>query len=286
MTSLRQLRELSSPQADGSQTVPVIGVAGETGSERLDELAVEEPLAIRITSGPLRERNRATVSVTMRTPGADEDLAVGLLFAEGVVARPEHVVGVTADADHNGVRVDLHPEWPVDLARLDRRGYTASSCGVCGKTSIEAIESAIESPIHGDARVSPAIIHALPDTLRQAQPTFLRTGGLHAAALFDLSGRMLALREDVGRHNAVDKLIGAEFRAGRVPLGDRILLVSGRASFELIQKAVAGGVPIFAAVGAPSSLAVQLADRLGVTLLGFVRDGRFNIYSGAERIAR
>lgn len=154
---------------------------------------------------------------------------------------------------------------------------------MCGKTTLDAIEAACDGPRPGGS-VSPAVIHLLPDRLRKAQPAFSRTGGLHAAALFDLNGKLLAVREDVGRHNAVDKLIGAEFRAGRTPLHDRILLVSGRASFELIQKAAMAGVPVFAAIGAPSSLAVSLAERMGITLLGFVRDQRFNIYTGMERV--
>jgi FdhD protein len=275
----------SQPGRDGVLTVTVIGVAGEVATEKADQLAVEEPLAIRISFGPIRDRRRATVSVTMRTPGHDDDLAAGLLFAEGVVTDPGQILGIAVGRSENAVQVDLHPELCVDLAHLDRRGYTTSSCGVCGKTSIDAIEAACDGPRPGGTPIPAAVIHALPARLRAAQPTFTRTGGLHAAALFDASGMLLTVREDVGRHNAVDKLIGSEFRTGRLPCDERILLVSGRASFELVQKAAVAGVPVFAAVGAPSSLAVRLARRLGVTLLGFVRDGRFNIYSGAERIA-
>ena len=260
----------------------IVAVDGANAAERADQLAVEEPLAIRISHGPLGRRERTTISITMRTPGHDADLAAGLLFAEGVLAEPDQILAI--ECGDNSVRVDLHPEVAVDLNHLDRRGYTTSSCGICGKTSIEAVEAACAGLRSGGAPVTAAIIHGLPESLRAAQPAFSRTGGLHAAALFDKRGRLLAVREDIGRHNAVDKLIGAEFRAGRVPLDDRILLVSGRASFELIQKAAAAGTPIFAAVGAPSSLAVDLAQRMGMTLLGFVRDGRFNIYSGPERI--
>lgn len=264
--------------------VAVVSVAGDVGTEKSDRLAVEEPLAIRIAYGPLRSRRRTTISITMRTPGHDDDLAAGLLFVEGVVADPEQILRIEKGRSENAIRVDLHPEVAVDLSRLDRRGYTTSSCGVCGKTSIDSVEAACEGPRPGGAPIPAAVIHALPDSLRAAQPTFTQTGGLHAAALFDCAGNLLAVREDVGRHNAVDKVLGAEFRAGRVPLDGRILFVSGRASFELIQKAAMAGVPVFAAVGAPSSLAVSLAARLGVTLLGFVRDGRFNIYSEPGRL--
>lgn len=259
-------------------------VAGGRRERKTDSLAVEEPLAIRISHGPLSARQRVTVSITMRTPGQDEDLAAGFLFAEGVVREPQQILAIEPSLTESAIRVELHPELRIDLHHLDRRGLTTSSCGVCGKTSLDAIEAVCEGPRPGGS-VTASIIHELPTRLRESQPAFAHTGGLHAAALFDLRGTLLAVREDVGRHNAVDKLIGAEFRAGRVPLHDRILLVSGRASFELVQKAAMAGVPVFAAIGAPSSLAVSLANRLGMSLLGFVRDGRFNIYSGPERIA-
>jgi FdhD protein len=263
----------------------VVRAGSDDAAEALEHLAAEEPLAIRITFGPLRDRRRTTVSVTMRTPGHEEDLAVGFLFAEGVVTDPAQVIDVARGRSGHAVRVDLHPDSTVDLSRLDRRGLTTSACGVCGKTAIRAVETACDGPRPGGTPIAPAVIHRLPDALRAAQPTFARTGGLHAAALFDRDGRLLTVREDVGRHNAVDKLIGAEVRAGRAPLHDRILLVSGRAGFELVQKAAVAGAPVFAAIGAPTTLAVELAHRLGVTLLGFVRDGRFNIYAGPERIA-
>lgn len=265
--------------------MPVVGVAGVSAAARTDHLAVEEPLAIQITHGPAHDRRRATVSVTLRTPGHDEDLAAGLLLAEGVVTEPAQMLAVVAGRSENAVRVDLHPDVPVDLARLDRRGLTTSACGMCGKTVISDVEEMCDGPRPIREPLPAAVIHRLPDALRAAQPTFAHTGGLHAAGLFDLAGNLLAVREDVGRHNAVDKLIGAEFRAGRVPLRDRVLLVSGRAGFELIQKSAVAGVPVFVAVGAPSSLAVQLARRLGMALVGFVRDDRFNVYAGAEAIA-
>lgn len=268
-----------------NQPFEIEAVRGSQRARERDSLAIEEPLAIRISHGPLNARQRTTVSITMRTPGQDADLAAGFLFAEGVVHASEQILAIEPSLTESAIRVELHPELPIDLHHLDRRGFTTSSCGVCGKTSLDAIEAVCEGPRPGGS-VSADVIHALPGSLRAAQPTFASTGGLHAAALFDLQGELLAVREDVGRHNAVDKLIGAEFRAGRTPLAGRILLVSGRASFELVQKAAMGGVPIFAAIGAPSSLAASLAERVGMTLLGFVRDGRFNIYSGPERIPK
>ena len=275
----------SPPNPDGVLPVTVIGVTGDVAVEKSDRLAVEEPLAIQIRFGTLSTRRRATVSVTMRTPGHDSDLAAGLLFSEGVVTHTDQILAVAVGHKGNTVRVELHPDVVVDLGPLERRGFTTSGCGVCGKTSIDAIDAVCDGPRTGGPPVPVVVIHKLAAALGAEQPAFASTGGIHAAALFDLAGNLLAAREDVGRHNAVDKLIGAAFLAGLVPLHDHILMVSGRAGFELIQKAAVAGVPMFAAVGAPSSLAVRLADRLGVTLLGFVRDGRFNIYTVAERIA-
>ncbi len=221
----------------------------------------------------------------MRTPGDDAELAVGFLFTEGLIADREQVAGVRMCKGGNAVRVDLTPGVAVDLARLERHFYTGSSCGVCGKSSLAAVR--VEPrfrPAAGMPVVEAEVIYRLPEALREAQTVFDRTGGLHASALFNTAGCLLDLREDVGRHNALDKLIGAEFLAGRLPLTEAILLVSGRVSFELVQKAAVAGIPIVAAVGAPSSLAVDLAREHGLTLLGFVRVERFNIYTGAERI--
>jgi len=272
------------PSAVPAAVVPV--EQGVAGAERPDLLAVEEPLEIRLGYGPANNRARKAVSVTMRTPGHDPELAVGFLFTEGLLADPADVLSIVpSETDANIVRVDLRPGVEPDLGRLERHFYTTSSCGVCGKTSLDAVEQACDGPRPGGPPVPAGVIHALPRRARDAQPTFDRTGGLHAAALFDAAGELLGVREDVGRHNAADKLIGREFLAGHIPLGGRILFVSGRASFELVQKAAMAGVPVFAAVGAPSSLAVDLAARVGMTLLGFVRDGRFNIYTGAERVA-
>lgn len=251
-----------------------------------DALAVEEPLEIRLRYEADGQPTTRSLSITMRTPGHDFDLASGFLFTEGIVQRAEQIAGLHhCGGQANVVRVDLQADVTIDFARLQRHFYTSSSCGVCGKTSIEALQatSCPTLPTTG-WQFETSVIHALPNKLRAAQAVFDSTGGLHAAALFDAQGKLLALREDVGRHNAVDKLIGAQFQAGSTPLAERLLLVSGRASFELVQKALMGGIPILAAVGAPSSLAVELADNFGMTLIGFVRDGRFNIYSGIERI--
>jgi FdhD protein len=245
-------------------------------SARADVLAVEEPVEIR--------RVHRAVSITMRTPGHDLELAVGFLFTEGILAAREQLAGVRSCGGGNVARVDLRPGVAVDLARLERHFYTASSCGVCGKASLQAVRVCAWARLPEGPVVEAEVIHRLPEALRAAQAVFDRTGGLHAAALFDARGDLLCLREDVGRHNALDKLIGARFLAGDTPLSEGVLLVSGRASFELVQKAVVAGIPILAAVGAPSSLAVSLAREHGLTVLGFVRQDRFNIYTGTERI--
>jgi FdhD protein len=250
-----------------------------------DVLAVEEPLEIRLVCDEGGRRVHRGISVTMRTPGHDEELAVGFLYTEGILTERDQVAGVRRCARGNVVRVDLRPGVAVDWARLERHFYAASSCGVCGKASLEAVRVCPRTrPPQGRPALDAATVHRLPGTLRAAQAVFDRTGGLHAAALFDPLGTLLSLREDIGRHNALDKLIGGQFLAGRTPLSEAVLLVSGRTSFELVQKAAVAGVPVVAAVGAPSSLAVDLAREQGLTLLGFVRDDRFNVYCGADRI--
>jgi FdhD protein len=239
------------------------------GSER-DELAVEEPLEIRVNGSP--------IAVTMRTPGHDEELAAGFLLSEGfsvLTARP------TEDLAANVVEVEV--EGDVDLGRLQRNFYTSSSCGVCGKGALEAV--AIEAdPVTSGLTVPAELVASFPERLRESQPTFAATGGLHATGLFDESGSLISVREDVGRHNAMDKVIGHAFAEGLLPLARHILCVSGRLSFELVQKAAVAGCPILVAVGAPSSLAVDLARDRGLTLCGFVRDGRVNVYSEPQRI--
>jgi FdhD protein len=235
-----------------------------------------------------------SVSVTMRTPGHDFELAVGFLFSEGLVKGPGDIRGIEfcgppppGKPQSNIVRVDLAPEIALDLVKLQRNFYSTSSCGICGKASLEALDFEGYRTLDPEKpRVSAEVLHGLPASLRTAQTVFDATGGLHAAGLFSADGSLLACREDVGRHNAVDKLIGAEVLAQRVPLSERVLTVSGRVSFEILQKALAAGVPVIVAVGAPSSLAVDMATRFGMTLVGFARDGRFNVYSGEQRILR
>lgn len=257
-----------------------------------DWLAVEEPLEIRLGFIENGKAKHNSVSITMRTPGDDFELAAGFLFTEGIVKSADQIkqikfCGVPAKGGvyDNTVRVDLRAGVEIDFKKLERHFYTTSSCGVCGKTSIEALQTGVCEIKDRDNFVFPAeVIHQLPEILRARQNVFDKTGGLHAAALFNPAGELEILREDVGRHNAVDKLIGAKFLANETPLSGKLLLVSGRASFELVQKALMAGVSILAAVGAPSSLAIELASEYKMTLLGFVRNNRFNIYCGAERI--
>jgi FdhD protein len=262
-------------------------ISGDDSTDRADVLAVEEPLEIRLGCEVAGKSVHRAVSITMRTPGHDQELAVGFLFTEGIIVAREQVAGVVNCGVGSVVRVNLWPGQEVDLSRLERHFYATSSCGVCGKASLDAVQ--VCPRIHcevGQPVVDAAVIYHLPAKLRAAQEVFDRTGGLHASALFNVSGDLLCLREDVGRHNALDKLIGAQFLAERTPLTHSVLLVSGRVSFELVQKAAVAGIPILAAIGAPSSLAVSLARKHGLTILGFVREDRFNIYTGNERIRR
>jgi FdhD protein len=254
-------------------TVPIHKALGSDSiSPAQDLLAVEEPLQIRV--------NGRDLSITMRTPGHDRELAAGFLFTEGILKTRADVLSI--DSVENSVEVTLADGVDPGAAR---NFYTTSSCGVCGKASLDSLHAA-GCTILPHAQVKRETIHGLPEKLRSAQSVFEHTGGLHGAALFDTDGNLEIVREDVGRHNAVDKLIGAAFLDGRLPLDGRILMLSGRASFELVQKAVMAGIPVVAAVGAPSSLAVQTALRFGMTLVGFVRDGRFNIYSGVSRFTK
>lgn len=259
-------------------------------STRQDVVAVEEPLEIRVRFADGDEWRTRSVSVTMRTPGDDFELAAGFLFAEGLVADRRDIQEISycsgdEQQEYNLLEVRLASGASFDAGLLNRNFYMTSSCGVCGKASLEAIEVQGCAPIaDGTMSVRADVLTGLPDALRVAQPVFEKTGGIHASALFDVEGRLLALREDVGRHNALDKLIGREFLAGRLPLADRIVLVSGRTSFELLQKATMAGVPVVVAVGAPSSLAVELARRFNVTLVGFTRATGFNVYAGRARV--
>ena len=286
--------------APSQKTVPIVRVgADRVGHGVEDAVAIEEPLEIRVGTWEDGKIVHRPISITMRTPGQDLELAAGFLYTEGILRSPEQVADIRhcgrSTAPTNTVRVDLKPGVAIDLARLQRNFYTTSSCGVCGKASLEALATGAR-PIERDHRVrlSPDIIDRLPARLRERQETFASTGGLHAAALFTSDGDLLALREDVGRHNAVDKLIGSRFLSLRLADAETgtwtdpsttLLFLSGRASFELLQKAVMARIPVVCAVGAPSSLAVEAARDFGVTLLGFVRDGRFNVYAGAERLA-
>ncbi|CAL9617347.1 Sulfur carrier protein FdhD [Streptomyces sp. enrichment culture] len=264
----------------------VVRVRDGALNTRPDTLAAEEPLEIRLGGKPL--------AITMRTPGDDFALAAGFLVSEGAVSRAEDVADIVycAGATRNGsntynvVDIQLAPGVPLPDISLERNVYTTSSCGLCGKASLDAVRTTARWPIADTprVRVTPDLLAALPDRLRAAQRVFDRTGGLHAAGLFSPEGELLDLREDVGRHNAVDKLIGRALRNGELPLHRTILLVSGRASFELAQKAVMAGIPVLAAVSAPSSLAVDLAAETGLTLVGFLRGNSMNVYAGEQRL--
>jgi FdhD protein len=265
----------------------VVRIRGGAVGTRPDTLVTEEPLEIRLNGRPL--------AITMRTPGDDFALAVGFLVSEGVLGAASEVRAVTycegaaedGSNTYNVVNVQLAPGVPVPDITLERNVYTTSSCGLCGKASLDAVRTATRFPgLAADPlRISTELLAELPPRLRAAQRVFDRTGGLHAAGLFSAGGELLDLREDVGRHNAVDKIIGRALREGRLPLAGTVLLVSGRASFELAQKAVMAGVPVLAAVSAPSSLAVDLALESGLTLVGFLRGADMNLYAGEERIA-
>ena len=242
--------------------------------DRPDTLAVEEPLEVRVDGKP--------VSVTMRTPGHDLDLALGFLVTEGLVTTPADVAGAISCAENV---VDVALTRPLPDLSVTRNFYTSSSCGMCGKASIDAVRTASSYDVSTDPLVlDPRVVSSLPERLREQQRAFDRTGGLHAAGLFDAAGTLLCIREDVGRHNAVDKVVGWAMQQSRLPLRECVLQVSGRASFELVQKAVMAGIPALSAVSAPSSLAVQLAEETGLTLLGFVRGSSFNVYAGAARV--
>jgi FdhD protein len=264
------------------RSVPILRVEGAGAQRRVDRVSVEEPLEIRVGS--------ETLAVTMRTPGHDFDLAAGWLVSEGIIRRAEELVRLehcreVRSPEEEGNVIIARTTEPARTDRARRLLLTSSSCGLCGKGSIESIHGRFP-PVTAGGRLDPETLRALPGALREAQGNFSQTGGLHAAGVFSLEGELLACREDIGRHNAVDKAIGSLFREGRRwPLSDALLLVSGRASFEIVQKALAASIPIVAAVSAPSSLAIELARDSAMTLVGFLRDGGFNVYSGDHRLS-
>jgi FdhD protein len=284
-----RLFEVDLPRRPGSKTpVQVLTVEGGRTRWRSDQLATEEPLEMRLVAG----EQRFTVAITMRTPGNDFELAAGFLFGEGVlgdqrgIRRITYCVdpGVDAQQRYNIVNVELRTAALPDVRHLERHFTTTSACGVCGKTSLEALTTRGYPLPRGRLSLTPELLRSLPERLREAQGLFQSTGGLHAAALFDAAGQLVAVREDIGRHNAVDKLIGWALLEGRLPLDEHIVLLSGRASYELLQKSVAAGVPVVCAVSAPSSLAVAIARQFDQTLVGFLRGDRCNIYSGQQRL--
>lgn len=267
--------------------VPVRRLAAGDARDSSDWVAVEEPLEIRVSFGAAADGE--SLLVTMRTPGHDEELARGFLFSEGLIDKPEDVLGFAvadpAEAAGNVLQVKLQPALRERFVDVRRNFYANSACGVCGKASLEALRVRAHLEVRGDElRIPAATLLALPAGLAARQPSFAATGGLHAAALFDADGALGEVREDVGRHNAVDKLVGAALRDGRLPLANLGILVSGRASFEIVEKARMAGCPLVAAVGAPSSLAIDAAWDGDITLVGFLRDGRFNVYSVPERV--
>ena len=266
------------------QTTPIVEWNAGAERRRLDEVVAEEPLEIRLNGVP--------VSVTMRTPGDDFELAAGFLLTEGIInsrsdlAHLARARGRKHGRQCNTVDVKLREGKIFDVERLRRHVFAASSCGICGKASIDAVHVRGIRPPKGKLRLDPQLLTSLPTALRPAQALFERTGGLHAAALFDRKGTLLGVREDVGRHNAVDKIVGQAVLSGTVPLSEHILFVSGRGGFEIVQKALVAGVPVVGSVSAPSSLAVGLARKYGLTLIGFLRGQRFVVYAGEERILR
>ncbi len=267
-------------------------VDGGGADSRTDAVATEEPLEIRLVyTRPDGKRTQQSISVTMRTPGNDDELAAGFLFTEGIVRRRADLASIEpcGPAAPNGlinvVRVELGKDVAVDLERLERHFYTSSSCGVCGKSSLDAVAVQGHYEPRGAAMpIAADTLGGLPESLRRQQAVFEETGGLHASGLFDSTGTILAVREDVGRHNALDKLIGRALLRDQLPLYEFGIVVSGRASFELMQKAMMAGVPILAAVGPPSSLAIELAEEFGMTLVGFLKPDRLNVYAGVQRI--
>ncbi len=287
--------------SSSTAAVSTVRIGPDGAAPFTDLLAVEEPLELRVAYGPPGSRQTKSITVTMRTPGNDAELAVGFLLSEGILDDSSQILRIGGLTDEqlvagqphgalppstraNSILVELQPDVELRLATLERNFYTTSSCGICGKASLLALRTVCPPHRHNAFAMTAEAIYSLPESLRSAQQVFDATGGLHGAALFTSGGKLLMLREDVGRHNAVDKLIGAQALIDAIPLRDKLLMLSGRASFELLQKAVMAGIPMVASVGAPSSLAVQVAREFDITLVGFLRDRRFNIYHGQQRI--
>ncbi|MCY7356303.1 MAG: formate dehydrogenase accessory sulfurtransferase FdhD [Rudanella sp.] len=269
--------------------ISVVRFQANALTERPDLLAVEEPLEIRLGYGPVSERKQRTLAVTMRTPGHDVELALGYLLAEGIIRERADVLSCRhcvqdAQKEGNVIRVELAPTVILDWSLLDRFGYASASCGLCGKTSIEAVRQQGAVPLSADITVSASVIHELSERVRQFQPTFAHTGGIHAAALLLADGTICRVREDIGRHNALDKVVGATFWEEGLPLSQYGLFLSGRIGFELVQKAWMAGISLIVAVGAPSSLAVDLAREANITLIGFARNEQFNVYTNPQRV--
>ena len=273
------------------QAVEILRIGPQAPETKPDLVVSEEPLEIRLGHGPVDNRQQFSLSVTMRTPGNDEALCLGFLYTEGIINAMDEIISVKYCDDlgrnegtENLMRVELKPFVEIDNEQFKRNFYTTSSCGVCGKASIDAIKVSCEALSSTPIKVGKEVLFSLPDRLRASQNVFKHTGGLHAAGLFDVHGELIVHHEDVGRHNALDKLIGSGLIKGSLPFSDSILVLSGRISFELVQKALRAGIQIIAAVGAPSSLAVNLAEEFGMTLVGFLKTDRFNIYTGKERV--
>lgn len=268
----------------------VTKIKGTTSETKQDLLAVEEPLEIRLGFGPKDKRAQRSLAITMRTPGHDFELAAGFLYTEGIIHSADDFFHINHCTDSEGklsqniIRVELQPHIELDWNKFSRHFYTNSSCGICGKASIESLEGMCPHKLHSDFKMKASVLHGFNDAMRQTQSVFEHTGALHAAALFDKNGKLVRLREDIGRHNALDKVIGAALIKDEIPLAQHAIMLSGRSCFELIQKALMAHIPIVLAVGAPSSLAVETAENFGITLIGFAKNNAFNIYSSQEKI--
>ncbi len=268
-----------------TKTISIYKFNRQDSEQQNDEVAIEEPLELRLIIG--QNKTEKKLSVTMRTPGNDKDLAVGFLFTEGIISSYNDIESVyTSTLDPNIIYVVLKPEIEISLSSLDRNFYTTSSCGVCGKSSIDAVKTQckLKPNPNNQFSISSSILYELPNKLKQQQEAFKSTGGIHASAFFTENGNFVALKEDVGRHNALDKLIGNRLIQNQLPIDIYILLLSGRASFELIQKAMMAGIKIIAAIGAPSSLAIELANESDITLIGFLKEDKMNIYTHPHRV--